>query len=381
MKIGCFFRVAGNRSRLQRVFPAVFQGAFPVHNNKFRIGLCAVMLIVALRIAIGWHFFYEGIHKFDPAHDFSSKGFLGVAKGPTADLYFMMLPDLDGTKRLVVEPVLDQNGKPTNLRTFPVYEQAWAAYMNKYDARFGVALDEAGKKEVDRIYHQYVVSLREYAAENETAVRQYRESLARFNEEKKKVTYDVAHIQQRKMEGMMKYRGEAEAMIATLDQMGNDMVSALLRLYNPVLAGKTGQIVTGPEKALLPNPCVKSQIKLLDWTVTIGLTAIGFCMMVGFCNRLACLGCAAFLFNVWLVQFPFPGVYPPIPDMIGHFMLVSKDFVELVACLMLAALPAGRWGGLDYFLYHWFGGKKLARRFGLEAKDEACCCAAQTDSK
>ena len=340
--------------------------------NKFNIGFCAVVMIVLLRIGIGWHFFYEGLHKFDPAHEFSSKGFLGVAKGPTADLFFAMLPDLDGKKRLVVEEVTYKNaaGKDVKVKTFPAYENAFIAYKAQFDAKYGKRLEDGRKAEVERVYGQYIASLREYAAEHETAVRQYLNSLWRFEEEEGKHVVDVAHVQERRWNGMMAYRAEAGKWIGDLDKMGADMADALMTLYNPAIAGDS-QLVTRPEKAWVPNPLAKSQIGLLDWAVSIGLTAIGLCMMLGLCNRLACLGGVVFLLNVWLVQFPFPGFYPELPDMIGHFMGVSKDFIELLAMLALAAMPAGRWGGLDYFLYYWCGGQKLAQRFGLE---EGCCC-------
>ncbi len=45
---------------------------------------CTILLLVALRIAIGWHFFNEGRdHYFD--EKWSSKSFLNVAIGPFAE--------------------------------------------------------------------------------------------------------------------------------------------------------------------------------------------------------------------------------------------------------------------------------------------------------
>ncbi|HBT78507.1 MAG TPA: hypothetical protein DEB39_16640 [Planctomycetaceae bacterium] len=330
--------------------------------NRFRIGLLAVILLVVFRIAIGWHFLYEGILKFDPLHEFSAKGFLGMAKGPTAPIFYEMLPDIDGRDRLKIEPVKNADGKDTKLRTFPVYENAWAAFKSRFDSRY--ALDEAQKAEARRIYDQYLASLREYAADVETDVAQFLGSMARFDETAGE--NQAAYQQQRDWDAMMKYRADGAKWTGDLDKMGDAMAGDLLALYNPRLAGMTGQIVTRPEKPWVPNPIADTQMSLLNRSVMLGLTAIGICMILGFCNRLACLGGATFLFNVWLSQFPWPGVYPPIPDMIGHFLIVTKDFVELLGCLILAALPAGRWGGLDFFLYHNCGGKKLAQWIGLE---------------
>jgi len=345
--------------------------------NKVGIGVIAVILFVVLRLSIGWHFFYEGLHKFNPRHEFSAKGFLGLAKGPTAELYYMMLPDLHGFVRLQIDPSefvaqykydnSEGNGETIDkLPTLPVFEKAWTDYKNSFVAQND--LSDKQKAEIDAILGQYIRSLREYAAEIETPVREYEKSYDRFLATVAAHTNDAPHQRQRNWDGEMKYRAEADAWIAELNKMGAGMQSAFGRVISSKLGGNPSFLVTDPEKPSVPVPFFKSHMQMLDLAVTYALTAIGLCMILGLCNRLACLGAAAFLFNVVLTTFPWPGIYPPLPDIIGHFLFVSKDFVEMVACLLLAAVPAGRWGGLDFFLYH-CGGKKLAQAFGLEKKE------------
>ncbi|MGL6194209.1 MAG: hypothetical protein ACRC2T_05245 [Thermoguttaceae bacterium] len=356
-------------------------------SNKVKIGTCAVILIVLLRLVIGWHFFYEGLYKFDPKSGFSAKGFLGQAKGPTAPLFYSMLPDLDGVKRLAILPASEtenfeyneitetlntqnntfdkKSAKKTveKLPTLPAYEEAWAAYKERFLTE--AELSEEQKADVESIYGQYITALREYAAEIEAPVAQFKASLKRHEQAVDAATNDTPHQRQRNWDAMMAYRKEAEQWTKVLDDMGDGLQSALGRVISPELGGMKGEIVSIPEKVIVPNPVVKSQMRLLDLSVTVGLTAIGLFMMLGLCNRLASLGAAAFLFNVCLSQFPWPTVYPPSPDMIGHFMIISKDSVELVACLVLAALPAGRWGGLDFFLWN-CGGKQIAKWYGFK---------------
>ena len=346
--------------------------------NKVSIGAIAVILFVVLRLSIGWHFFYEGLHKFNPRNEFSAKGFLGVAKGPTAELYYMMLPDLHGFVRLEVEPkeyvedfeYVNAEGKPekiNNLPTLLVYERAWTDFKNSFIAKRN--LTENQKKEIEAIFGQYTRSLREYAAEIEGAVQEYEKSYDRFLAEVAKNENDAPHQRERNWNAEMKYRAEGEAWVAELNKMGAGMQSAFGRVVSPRLGGNPSFLVTAPEKPSVPVPFFKSHMQMLDMGVTIALTAIGLCMILGFCNRLACLGAAAFLFNVVMSQFPWPGIYPPLPDIVGHFMFVSKDFIEMVACLLLASVPAGRWGGLDFFLYH-CGGRKVAQVVGIEKKGE-----------
>ena len=348
-------------------------------HSRFQLCCGAVFFVVLLRIAIGWHFFYEGVHKFDPAAEFSSEGFLGIAKGCTAELYYWMLPDLDGIQRIELGTVEDENGKKFD--TFVVYEDAWQKYFDEYKKK----CPEDKKEKATAIYNQYLASLRAGAADVKHDIEAFLQSRGRFADVKSTIRNDTSFEQKRRWDMMMGYRREAAGWVKMLDNMGNGLQSDLGRLVDPELAGLRGEIVTAPESALIPpNPLdiqftiprielalppknsftpsydlsVKSRMDAMDTAVMFGLSAIGLCMMLGFCNRLACLGGAAFLVNVVLTTWPVPGVYPEIPSMVGNFMFVSKDVVELVALLFLATIPAGRWGGLDYFLWH-CGGKQI----------------------
>ncbi len=71
------------------------------------------------------------------------------------------------------------------------------------------------------------------------------------------------------------------------------------------------------------------------------------------------------MFNVVLSQFPWPTVYPYPSDMIGHSMVWNKDSIEMALLLLLAALPSGRWAGLDWFIWTCCG-RYVYRWFGLE---------------
>ncbi len=67
-----------------------------------------MILLVALRIATGWHFFSQGMdHYRDP--NWSSEGFLRQAKGPWADFYKSKVPDFHGFRELVSLPWRDSS--------------------------------------------------------------------------------------------------------------------------------------------------------------------------------------------------------------------------------------------------------------------------------
>jgi len=56
---------------------------------------------------------------------------------------------------------------------------------------------------------------------------------------------------------------------------------------------------------------------------------------------------------VVMTQPAWPTIYPPDPAIVGHALLVNKDFIEMVALLVIATTAAGRWGGLDFFIHRW----------------------------
>jgi hypothetical protein len=53
---------------------------------------------------------------------------------------------------------------------------------------------------------------------------------------------------------------------------------------------------------------------------------------------------------------------------VGHALLVDKNFIELIALLVIASCAAGRWAGLDYFVEHYV--IECWRKYGCKR----CCC-------
>ena len=82
------------------------------------------------------------------------------------------------------------------------------------------------------------------------------------------------------------------------------------------------------------------------------MTAIGLCLMLGLFTRPAALGGACFMLFVVLSQPSYPGVYPVDPPQMGHALLVNKDFIEMIALLVIASSSLGRWTGMDFFIHN-----------------------------
>ena len=81
-----------------------------------------------------------------------------------------------------------------------------------------------------------------------------------------------------------------------------------------------------------------------------GLCAIGVCLILGFLTPLAAVCAAAFLAMIYLSMPPWPGL-PPNPKTEGHYWIVSKNLVELIACLLIAVTASGHWFGLDALFF------------------------------
>ena len=96
---------------------------------------------------------------------------------------------------------------------------------------------------------------------------------------------------------------------------------------------------------------------MINLLTTYGLIAIGFCLILGFLTPLAALRRAAFLAMIYLSMPPWPGL-PANPKAEGHYFIVSKNLIELIACLVIATTPSGHWIGLDALF---FGARRRRR--------------------
>ena len=313
-----------------------------------------MVTLVALRLALGCHFLYEGIWKIEHRDEFSAKPFLTQAKGPLAGLFYAMVPDIDGRRRLRIETDADGKMKIPSDEIYTRWLRIRDDFVEFYrpadtDDEKAVAAHDELKREAERTCNLFRNRLKKFLEVNVEKIKAYFDALDRFENDEERLQ-DAPFQKQRRWNRMMELRQEADVWIKDIEDQERALENTLYSLLDD------GQKKLGSPSAGW-NPFTWNRMGQIDFAVTYGLTAIGLCLMLGLCTPPAALGGAGFMCFVVMTQPAFPGIYPPDSFIVGHALLVNKDFIEMLALLVIACTSAGRWGGLDFFLYRWFAAR------------------------
>jgi uncharacterized membrane protein YphA (DoxX/SURF4 family) len=267
-------------------------------------------------------------------------------------LFHSMVPDVNGRERLRI--ITDKDGKKSI--SSAEIASCWSDYRietvnylkpgesNDQDAN---AAQQRFEAESEKTYHEFVTALDNYLAENLSDIEAYFDSLNRF-EDDKEADQEAPFQKETRWLRMRELRGEAAVWLNDLETREKTYKNALYELMNQYQRQKIDS--QWPDFKIW-NWDRMSQI---NFTVTYALTAIGACLILGFFTRFAALGGAAFMCFIIMTQPAWSTIYPPDSDIVGHALLINKDFIELVALLLMFTLPVGRWGGIDFFLHRWF---------------------------
>jgi uncharacterized membrane protein YphA (DoxX/SURF4 family) len=310
-----------------------------------------VLALVALRLSLGCHFLYEGVWKIAHRDEFSAEPFLSQAKGPLAGFFYAMLPDIDGRERLRLSKDADGTVSVDSGRIASRWDRIRKDFVDFYkpanssDAQAAAVYAKLAKA-ADETTKTCCTNLDEYLKENVEEIAAYFKSLDQFEQDPQRFQ-SAPYQKQRRWEQMVKLRGQADVWIKEIEAQERAFESSLYGLLDNDKAFQELK-----DRGRVPhswNLLRWDRMEQINFAVTYGLTAIGACLMLGLCTRLAALGGAAFMAFVVMTQPAFPGIYPPDSPIVGHALLVNKDFIEMIALLAIAAVGAGRWGGLDFF--------------------------------
>jgi uncharacterized membrane protein YphA (DoxX/SURF4 family) len=293
---------------------------------RYYPGFLAAFFIILLRIAIGWHFLTEGTEKYQSTRygkePFSAEVYLRNATGPLAPYFRGMLPDVNGLG------LLDESR----------LKAAWRSDVERITDHF--RFDPAQRSQAGKLLD---------AAE--------RWANAWFHDPENhqkhlKYYHDLGEVQRTERDpNALSFQLErAWDARRTLDTERRTLTAALIE-RGATLHADIEKLATSDQLAgdgPVPRPW--TQLDFINLGTTYGLMAIGVCLILGLLTPLAALGAAAFLAMIYLSMPPWPGM-PPNPRAEGHYFIVSKNLVELIACLVVATTPNGHWIGLDALLF------------------------------
>jgi uncharacterized membrane protein YphA (DoxX/SURF4 family) len=322
--------------------PSAASGAEP-------IGRGTRLFLVALRLAIGWHFMVEGMDKLNNP-SWTSEHYLRAASGPFAD-HFRGVAD----EQLLAKLTLGPNGEfPETLAAeWQIYTDAFVQEFqpekNAEEFRDKAQLKMAQAREETRkwfLSEQEVKKFSPYVTRTDTMtvpqrVAYYQKLVGEINNV---LAREVAPYGSAAENKLKLARDEADEIIKGLKSDLARQTEAMKTKLRDVLPDDAKRANLPP----MPAPPVSewTQLQWSDHIVPWGLTIVGGLLIVGFLTRPACLLGAVFLLMLYLTMMPLPG-WPEPARTEGHYLFINKNFIEMLALLTLATTRSGRWFGLD----------------------------------
>jgi uncharacterized membrane protein YphA (DoxX/SURF4 family) len=345
-----------------------------------RISAWTAVTLVLLRLAIGCHFFFEGLHKKHTldvgetvtSKPFTSENYFRGTHGPLSAAVRSAVGDPDDELLARLTPPAG-GGVPEALA------RDWDGYFDRFAAHYGLSEkqrelartkfedakkrtaewlsateDKGGKlsKDVTRSYpHVTTFDVKTLASE---CVAKYRQAVADVRDVyAKKLPTMGRDVEKKRLENdEAEVRTQRAALQGDLDEQTAAMKKDLESVLEPAQK----------EKPALPEPSKQSDAqRYLDLATVYGLTVIGACLLAGLLTRLNCLLAAGFLLMTYLADPAFPWL-PVSPKAEGNYFFVNKNLVEMFALLALATTASGRWLGLDGLLYALFARRPTAPR-------------------
>ena len=157
-------------------------------------------------------------------------------------------------------------------------------------------------------------------------------------------------------------REHAETLYGEIQELKRALVGPVKSLDAGLRADMDG-LLTLDQKARGPVPQPWTAVRIADALTITGLCTLGTLLLIGFLTRFASLMAGVMVLGFYLAWPPWPGVpEAPGPD---HALVVNKNLIEVAALLALAALPTGRWFGVDGLLlglWRKFVGRRDAAR-------------------
>jgi uncharacterized membrane protein YphA (DoxX/SURF4 family) len=359
--------------------------------QRVSIPASAAAFLVLLRLAIGWHFAFEGWHKVHSfqvgettrataagnrtVKPFSSEGYFREANGPLGGAFRSALgdPDDELLARLDVQPIPSgQDPVPytPHRRIPPALARDWEDYLARFVQHYGLTDEQkaAARVKLEQAEDNFVVWLTtkdkavtksfptgsvEAVEPNTDRVAEYRDKVRRVREayarelpafgkdvERERLTQDKRDVARLRAS----LQADVDEQTAAMKQGLADVLTPQQREREPVPAGEGSRF-----------------LHYLDHTTAWFLLVAGGLLLAGLFTRLACVAAGGFLLLTYLCTPAFPWLPVP-PNAEGFYFYVNKNVVEMLALFALALTPSGRWFGLDAVLHElWAAARGVPR--------------------
>jgi uncharacterized membrane protein YphA (DoxX/SURF4 family) len=372
-----------------------------------RQSVAAVLMLVVLRLSIGWQLLYEGLWKIQSLgtpNPWSAEGYLKNSQGPMRPVFRALTGDPNDTQWLDPDVVASR----------------WDAWRARFSSHYG--LSDAQQASLARL----VDGAATYSAPLEKLpkgldFKQLKlDSVIRYDAAKKlltidgsqhilpsekqtldkavegksgpeydawKVAFDAAYARATRLSYKERLRAH---LLGNPDNSGRIdgrisqilLYQQLLTRYEQKLADadlpyqldhlnrtwsdtrEKGSELAGPVRALDaelqeeaqkllsleqlqlgPPPEPWTALRLIDLATIGGLAGLGLLLLLGLFTRPAAAAAACMIFGFYLAMPPLPGLpETPGPE---HSLIVNKNLIEVFALAALACLPTGAWFGLD----------------------------------
>jgi uncharacterized membrane protein YphA (DoxX/SURF4 family) len=299
--------------------------------NRISISLATVIMLVLLRLNVGWHFFGEGVkHYADPT--WTSEPTLRSATGPLASWYHAYLPDFHG-----FEDLLHANTSQSEAHAVRAWIDAigndWDIDRQTFVNDHG--LDKEQQSQAKAALVAYQKQLRSWANRNKDALETHVHAWRRKETALETPAATEVPFERRRVASTQSIlRGEAGSWRADLTKLEGQYDNALAAL------------LTADQQNQRSIARPRSSIDLVDGVMTYMILAVGALLLLGLFTRVACLTGAVFLLSVVMMQ----------PFWASDALPTYNQYIEMVALLALATTSVGRWAGLDFFVHRLVAG-------------------------
>lgn len=352
----------------------------------------AAFFLILLRLAIGWHFLMQGYLKIPAKHldrlglpilqqqatkKWTSDGYFSNAGGPFAHGIRALKgdPDDEALARLEVAPIAgDAKAAPAEVRVPRGTKKEWVEYLQHFRAFYD--LDQAQRDQADSVLEKAeakLVALLTYVPDPDPSKR---DKLYDEMTTEQTTVYPSGEFKRRMTlaERVAEYKAKVAALRQIPDKLwtfGKDVEgfnkvqeakAEVKRLRDGLLKELDGQTKAYHEalgKLLTPEQKARGELVLekprtivdsIDSITPWMLTGLGVCLLIGLFSRLAAFLAAGFLLLTYLATPALLWLSVP-PSTEGVDLIVNKNLIEMLALLVLACVPSGRWFGADGLLY------------------------------